>query len=117
MPIRSPKPSGATFQPLRVVARAGAAAMAGPAAFSSLIAHGMAGPVATVEATGGPARRVLEPGNPAADAQGFVSYAAVDSATEMLTLMGATRAYEANVAAMNAARTMAMKALDIGGNG
>jgi flagellar basal-body rod protein FlgC len=107
---------GAVFQPLRVVARA-AAGSSDPAAFSALIGRGLAGPVATVEATNLPARRVLEPGNPAADAQGFVSYASVDSATEMLTLMGATRAYEANVAAMNAARTMAMKALDIGGNG
>jgi flagellar basal-body rod protein FlgC len=34
----------------------------------------------------------------------------------MVSLMSATRAYEANVAAMNTARTMALKALDIGGN-
>ena len=35
--------------------------------------------------------------------------------TEMMGLMSATRAYESNVAAMNAARTMALKALEIGG--
>jgi flagellar basal-body rod protein FlgC len=34
----------------------------------------------------------------------------------MVTLMSATRAYEANVAAMNTARNLALKALDIGGS-
>jgi flagellar basal-body rod protein FlgC len=34
----------------------------------------------------------------------------------MISLLSATRAYEANVAAMNIARTLALKALDIGGN-
>ena len=108
--------NGAVFQPLRVVARAaGTVADADPTAFSQLVGRGLAGPVASVEVADRAARRVLEPGHPLADAQGFVSYAPVDSTTEMLTLMSATRAYEANVAAMNAARTLAMKALDIGG--
>ena len=107
---------GAVFQPLRVVAHAANAGQAGSLdGFASLVDFALAGPTASVEASGQPARHVLEPGHPMADAQGFVSYPAVDPATEMLTLMGATRAYEANVAAMNAARTMAMKALDIGG--
>lgn len=106
---------GAVFQPLRVVARRAAAAPADAASFFGLVGNGLAGPAATIEAAQLPPRRVLEPGHPLADAQGFVSYAAVDPATEMLTLMSATRAYEANLAAMNAARTMAMKALDIGG--
>ena len=111
---------GAAFQPLRVVARAGVAGglralSAEPASFASLVGEGLSGPSATVETAQLPPRRVLEPGHPLADAQGFVTYAAVDSTTEMLTLMSATRAYEANVAAMNASRTMALKALDIGG--
>ena len=38
----------------------------------------------------------------------------VDSATEMVTLMTALRSYEANVAALNAARTLALRALEIG---
>ena len=57
---------------------------------------------------------MLEPGHPQADVQGFVTYPGVDTATEMMTIMDAMRAYEANVAAMNASRTMAMKALEIG---
>lgn len=72
-------------------------------------------PAAVLLPADAPARQVLEPGHPYADARGFVSYPAVDPATEMVTLMSATRAYEANVAAMNAARTMALKSLDIGG--
>jgi flagellar basal-body rod protein FlgC len=58
---------------------------------------------------------VHEPGHPLADARGFVSYPGVDAAAEMVSLMGASRAYEANVAAMNTARVLALKALDIGG--
>lgn len=61
-------------------------------------------------------RLVHEPGHPLADGRGFVEYPGVDVATEMVTLMDATRAYEANVAAMNTARTLALKALEIGGN-
>lgn len=110
---------GTSFQPMRVIARASAGASANArataAGFANLVDLALAGPEADVQAIAQAPRRVLEPGHPMADAQGFVSYPAVDSAAEMLTLMSATRGYEANVAAMNAARTMAMKALDIGG--
>ena len=44
-----------------------------------------------------------------------MSYPGVDTLTEMMTLMVASRAYEADVAAFNAAKSMAMKALEIGG--
>jgi len=59
---------------------------------------------------------VYEPGHPLANERGFVAYANVDSATEMVSMMSATRAYEANVSAMNTARTLALRALDIGSN-
>ena len=39
-----------------------------------------------------------------------------DTATEMVTIMSAMRAYEANVAAASAARALALKTLEIGGN-
>ena len=61
-------------------------------------------------------RLVQEPGHPLANEQGLVAYPAVDAATEMVSLMSATRAYEANVAALNTARTLALKTLDIGRN-
>ena len=38
----------------------------------------------------------------------------VDTVTEMVDMMGATRAYEANVAAVGAVKGMAMKAMEIG---
>lgn len=105
------------YRPLQVVARAWHGNSAAPTGlFTSLVDQGLGAPAATVEASLVPPRRVMEPGHPMADAKGFVSYPGVDPATEMMTLMGATRAYEANVAAMNAARTMALKALEIGGN-
>lgn len=105
-----------TYKPLHVVARAmPSVAAAASGLFTSLVDNALSGPVASVEPSLRAPRRVMEPGHPQADAQGFVTYPGVDPATEMMTLMSATRAYEANVAAMNAARTMTLKALDIGG--
>lgn len=62
-------------------------------------------------------RLVHDPGHPHANAQGFVAYAAVDQATEMVSVSTALRAYEANVAVASTARAMANKALEIGGQG
>lgn len=101
-------PDGKPYQPLHVVARA---------SFGDTVAQGLGGvPSASVEPTMQAPRMVYEPGHPMANARGFVAYAGVDAATEMVTLMGAMRAYEANVAAMNTSRNMALKALEIGGN-
>ncbi len=61
-----------------------------------------------------PFKRVYQPGHPDADKQGYVSLPNVDTVTEMVDMMGATRAYEANVAAVAAVKGMAMKALEIG---
>jgi len=61
-----------------------------------------------------PFKRVYQPGHPDADKQGYVNLPNVDTVTEMVDMMGATRAYEANVAAVAAVKGMAMKALEIG---
>lgn len=61
-----------------------------------------------------PFKRVYQPGHPDADRQGYVNLPNVDTVTEMVDMMGATRAYEANVAAVGAVKGMAMKALEIG---
>jgi flagellar basal-body rod protein FlgC len=71
-------------------------------------------PRASVERGAAVPRLVHDPASPLADENGFVAVARVDTATEMFNLMSATRAYEANVAAFNAARQMAQRALDIG---
>jgi len=59
-------------------------------------------------------RLVHEPGHPAADEAGFVAYPNVNPVSEMLLLIETTRSYEANVRALNAAKTMALAALEIG---
>lgn len=64
--------------------------------------------------TGAAVRTAYEPGHPDADANGMVSYPAVDHTQEMITVMAALRAYEANLAALETTRTLALKALDIG---
>ena len=74
-------------------------------------------PTAQIAPSGAAPRRVSQPGHPLADERGFVALPGVDTAAEMIELMSATRAYEANVAAMNTTRTLAMRALDIGGQG
>lgn len=59
-------------------------------------------------------RKVFQPDHPAADTQGFVHYANVDVAEQMVILTEATRAYEANVKAFNAQMSINSKALEIG---
>lgn len=104
----------AAYSPLRVVALP-----AQQASFAAvMLAGGPSGsalkPDFRVEPAPVTPRFVHEPGHPMADARGFVGYPGVDAATEMVSLMAASRAYEANVAALNTARSMALKALDIG---
>jgi len=57
---------------------------------------------------------VYNPGHPDADADGNVAMPNVNPVLEMVDMISATRAYEANVAAFNAAKAMAAKALEIG---
>ncbi len=59
-------------------------------------------------------KRVYNPGHPDADDEGYVLMPNVDVVTEMINLMSASRSYEANVTAINSAKSMAMKALEIG---
>lgn len=54
------------------------------------------------------------PGHAGADERGMVWVTNVNPVTEMVDMMGATRAYEANVKAFNAAKGMAKSALEIG---
>ena len=61
-----------------------------------------------------PGQRVYEPGHPDADEDGYVTYPNVNVVTEMVDLLSATKAYQANVTVINTAKTMALKALSIG---
>ena len=67
-----------------------------------------------IEQDKSPFKRVYDPNHPDADAEGYVNMPNVDVVTEMSNLIQATRSYEANVTAVNASKSMAMKALEIG---
>jgi len=59
-------------------------------------------------------KRVYDPGHPDADEEGYVAMPNVDIITEMVNMISATRAYEANVTSINTTKSMALKALEIG---
>jgi len=61
-----------------------------------------------------PFKLVYEPGHPDADEKGYVKMPNVDVMTEMVNMITASRAYEANVTALNTSKSIAMKALEIG---
>lgn len=61
-----------------------------------------------------PYRIVYDPGHPDADENGYVKYPNVNTVTEMVNMVTAVRAYQANVTAINTAKEMAIKALEIG---
>jgi flagellar basal-body rod protein FlgC len=54
-----------------------------------------------------------EPGHPHADKDGFVTYPNINAMEEMVNVLSATRSYEANLQAVNAAKEMAQKTLEI----
>ena len=58
-------------------------------------------------------RRIYDPGHPDADAQGYVSMPNVNPVTEMVDLISASRAYEANVTAMQTAKAMFTKTFEL----
>ncbi|TAJ99481.1 MAG: flagellar basal body rod protein FlgC [Candidatus Manganitrophaceae bacterium] len=61
-----------------------------------------------------PFKRVYEPQHPEADPDGYVLYPNINAMEEMVNMISALRSYEANVTALNATKSMALKALDIG---
>jgi flagellar basal-body rod protein FlgC len=56
----------------------------------------------------------FDPSHPDANEEGYVAMPNINATEEMVNLMLATRSYEANVAAFNATKSMAVKALEIG---
>lgn len=61
-----------------------------------------------------PTRRVYDPGHPDANGEGYVEMPNVNIVSEMVDMITASRAYEANVTSVNTAKSMALKALEIG---
>lgn len=69
--------------------------------------------VSKIHADQGPLRRAFEPGHPDADADGFVFYPNVDMIVESVDAIDAGRAFEANVAAFEATKSMIGSAMRI----
>ena len=60
-----------------------------------------------------PNRRIYDPGHPDADANGYISLPNVNPVTEMVDLIASSRAYEANATAMQTAKQMFTKTVDL----
>ena len=104
--------SGGAYRPLRLVSGpnqgfASLLSSASPTALSGVKTYG-------IEETAGQVRRVHDPKHPHADADGFVSYPEIDRAGEMTLMIQTSRAYEANLVALNLAHQMYSRALDLG---
>ena len=107
---------GADGQPYRrkeVVLQERAASFG--ASLSAAMSQGSTGgvEVAAIAEDQTPLKRVYDPGHPDADAQGYVSMPNVDTVTEMVDLIDASRAYEANVTAMQASKQIFTKTLEL----
>jgi flagellar basal-body rod protein FlgC len=99
-----------------VVVQQAGAGVGGPASFEAALSKARGGSgvqVAGVVEDTSPGRRIYDPGHPDADAQGYVTLPNVSSVTEMVDLISASRAYEADVTAMQTAKQMFTRTLDI----
>ncbi|MGI8770473.1 MAG: flagellar basal body rod protein FlgC [Acidobacteriaceae bacterium] len=96
-------------------------AFPGTASFASMLGEHVAG---QVTAPGGvevsavvedqsPALKRFDPQHPDADKNGYVSFPNIDPLTEMVDLLGATRAYGLNSSAVQAAKGMITASLDL----
>jgi flagellar basal-body rod protein FlgC len=69
--------------------------------------------VAEIRQDSRPPKMVYDPAHPDADESGYVAMPNINIIEEMTDMIAATRAYEANVTAFNAAKSMAMQALQL----
>ncbi|MGB7800112.1 flagellar basal body rod protein FlgC [Buttiauxella sp.] len=67
-----------------------------------------------VEESQAPDKLVFQPGNPLADAKGYVRMPNVDVVGEMVNSMSASRSYQANVEVLNTVKSMMLKTLTLG---
>jgi len=70
--------------------------------------------VQQVSTDNSPPRRVHDPKNPLADADGYVSLPNVSVAEEMVNMISAARGYENNIEVMNTAKSLLLKTLQLG---
>jgi flagellar basal-body rod protein FlgC len=92
-------------------------ATAPPGSFGAALGHATDArrvEVSQIHEDQNPPRMQYEPNHPDADAAGYVAYPNVNVVEEMADMISASRSYEANVTAAQAAKSMAIKTLDIG---
>jgi flagellar basal-body rod protein FlgC len=83
--------------------------------FNAALGQAAAGvKVAAVVEDQAPFRKRYEPSHPDADAEGFVELPNVDPQNEMVDLIGASRAYQANLTAIGLIRDLVSRALELG---
>lgn len=70
--------------------------------------------VASIAEDKSPFKKIFNPGHPDADQNGYVLMPNIDIVTEMINLISASRAYEANITSLNSTKSIAMKSLEIG---
>ena len=99
--VMTPAPGGAAF----ALPGGGSEAMAG----SDLKGVAVTGIVEDQS----PLKKVYQPGDPNADAQGYVTKPNVNAVTEMVDMIAATRSYQANVTAFDATKSMALETLKV----
>jgi flagellar basal-body rod protein FlgC len=89
-----------------------------PTSFHAVLAGNLGEPLAGVRVAEvtvddrQPERR-YQPGHPDADAEGYVSFPRINPVEDMVDLTGAVRSYQANLAAMSAAKDMMRRSLDL----
>ncbi len=104
-------PEGGPYRRKEVVM----AAVPAEEGFGKVLAESVSQPqVVAVQEDQGAFQRVYDPAHPDADTEGYVSMPNVNVMKEMVDMLSATRAYEANAAVINTVKTMAQKAIDIG---
>lgn len=113
---------GADGQPYRrkqvVLQQAGASGSSFSSVLASMQGAGGAKSVNGVRVSGiaedsSALKRLYDPGHPDADKDGYVTMPNVNTVTEMTDLISSSRAYEANVTAMQTAKTMFIKTIDL----
>ena len=70
--------------------------------------------VSTITEDQSAGRRVHDPANPSADADGYVTYSNVNAVDEMVNMISASRSYQNNIEVMNTAKSLMLKTLQMG---
>ena len=107
--------SNSVYKPMKVLT----GPKIGNASFNSFqnqlsIQQQMGVDVLSVEEMSGKFKKIHEPKNPYADSNGYVYRPDINPASEMIDMMSALRAYQANIKAITATKAMANEALRIG---